>query len=181
MKRYYLLLYQRSLSKILFVLYAAFFVPAFIATASAADLKTEPAKPSEVQGTFTVMLYGCNGESDVNDIVLLQKEGENKPFGIDPPAFDYAYYGVERGIEGKEALRKAQQFLACSAEPDHIQLSRIVDSEGTILGFELKPQYRAAKYGAADSYFTRYTEDDDAITVQMIPNLDIGNKEKSGD
>jgi len=163
----------QTIRRIFVVFVTILFVYVFDSNVSAVDLKTEWADASEVQGTFTVMLYGCNGSSDVNNLAILKKEGEGKPFGIGPPPFDLAYFGVKIGLEGHDAIAEAIKFLACGVNMDHTLLSKITDSNGTILGFELKPQYNIAKFGTADAFFTRYIDNGDSITVHMIPNLDI--------
>jgi hypothetical protein len=176
MKKLYTFVTEQRTRRMFIVFATALFVFAFSSSISAADLKTEWADASEVQGTFTVMLYGCNGSSDVNNLAILKKEGEGKPFGIGPPPFDLAYFGVKTGLEGRDAIAEAKKFLSCGVDIDHTLLSKITDSDGTILGFELKPQYNIEKFGTANAFFTHYIDNEDSITVQMIPNLDIGKR-----
>jgi hypothetical protein len=163
----------------MFVLFAAtLFVFSFVSSAGAAGLKTARADASEVQGTFTLMLYGCSSGSDVNNVAILKKEGGGDAFKIDAPDSEYA---VKAGLDGREALAQAEKFLGCSVELDHTQLSKIMGPKGDVLGFEVKPQYEISRFGTPDAFETRYTWEGDSVTARIMPDPDIAREIQSGD
>jgi hypothetical protein len=163
----------------MFVLFAvALFVFSFVSSAGAAGLKTARADASEVQGTFTLMLYGCSSGLDVNNVAILKKEGGADAFKIDAPLSEYV---VKAGLDGREALAQAEKFLGCSAELDHTQLAKIMGPGGEILGFEVKPQYEIGRFGEPDVFATRYTWKDGSVTARIIPDPDITRAIESGD
>ena len=133
---------RRALSHVFAAFAMALFVFSFVSAVAAEDLKTSRADASEVDGTFMLMLIGCTSASDLNNIAILKKEEEDRSFEITSP------YGTEpiakSGLSGMDALAEADNFLGCNVESTHTQLSKIVNEEGTIVGFEVRPQYTPA-------------------------------------
>jgi hypothetical protein len=158
---------RRTMPYMVTTLFAVLLVSSFVAIATAEDLRTAKADASEVEGTFTLMLYGCNNESDVNNIAILQREGDVRSFNIEGQSSDVQ---VKAGLSGEAALVEADKFLECRSEFDHTQLAKIVDSEGSILGFEVKPHYLMEKYGMPDAFMTRYVITGDAIDAWITPS-----------
>lgn len=101
-------------------------------------LKTRSVGDIDIKGTFTLILYGCTHSDDLETFAILDKEGDR--YILDPysPNFNYK---VKQGIPAKEALIAAEQFINCHSSFQGPQLSRIVNTRGSTIGYEVKPQY----------------------------------------
>jgi hypothetical protein len=180
MKRLYIELAKRQTIFSLFALFvAALFVFSFVSSAAAAELKTARADASEVDGTYSLMLYGCNNGLDVNNVAILKKEGDGRTFEIAGPSG--AEPMVKTGLSGDVALAEAKKFLGCSVDVNHTQLDKIMSPEGTVLGFEVRPQYDLGIFGVPDAFSTSYTIKGDTVTARIIPDPAIENHYESGD
>jgi hypothetical protein len=160
----------RTMPHLLAVFAVALFVFSFVSAVAAEELKTKRADISEVQGTFTLLLSGCTSGSDIDNVAILKREDDGRSFDIAGP-----YTGevvVKKGLSGMEALAEADKFLGCSAEVDHTQLAKIMDGEGNIVGFEVKPQYGPERYGMPDAFTSRYTIKGDGVTARIAPTED---------
>ena len=73
-----------------------------------ASLKTAAANPSEVKGTFTLILYGGNYYDDLETMAILDREGDGYTLDLYVSDFDYR---VIKGVPAKEALAKAEKFI----------------------------------------------------------------------
>src|SRR5512139_1174686 len=82
-------------------------------------LKTEPASPAEVQGKFTLFLYGCRSRDDIENVAVLDREEDAYAFEIMAPDFSYT---VKRGLNAEDALREAELFVTCNIEFERSRL-----------------------------------------------------------
>jgi hypothetical protein len=168
MKTFYIKL--TTMRHVFAVLAAVVFVFSLVSAAAAEELKTKRADASEVQGTFTLLLSGCNSGSDIDNVAVLKRESDGRSLDIAGP-----YAGepvVKKGLSGEAALAEADKFLGCSGDVDHTQIAKIMDADGNILGFEVKPQYGPERYGMPDVFTTRYTLKGDTITARIAPTED---------
>jgi len=138
---------MRTLINCILVLTLLLFITASSTFALKRPLKTESANPSDVSGAFTLILYGANYSDDLETVAILDYEGDGYSFEPFAPAFNYK---VRKGIQAKEALREAEQFVSFHNSFWKSQLSKILNNEGATIGYEVKPLYRPFVYGFSD-------------------------------
>ena len=127
-------------------------------------LKTEAANLAEVQGKFTLLLYGCSSRDDLANIAILDKEGD--PYSLEIYAPDFSYT-TKAGLNAAEALREAERFVRCNFQSERSQLRRILGPAGAGVGFELRPLYSVVTFGKDDVLDVRYVIKDRKIVVHI--------------
>jgi hypothetical protein len=144
----------------------------FDACAGVNPLKTEPATAAEVKGTFTVIFYGGAYADDLETVALLDNEGDQFTFEPFAPDFDYI---IKKGLSAEEALKAAEKFVTFHPSFWRTQLIKIIDPEGNIIGFELKPLYFPFVYGTSDVldiYYWLKKEGKIKVTIKLKPSLE---------
>lgn len=146
-------------------------------------LKTLEVKPSEVAGTYSLLLYGCRYFDDIETVAILDKEGD--PFAIELYTPDFRYT-VKTGLSAAEALKEAEQFVKCSPHYQQSQFSKITDRAGNIIGYEMRPLYSPLRFGMYDvldiQYFSKgskiivYIRLDPAVKKELMDDDDRGSK-----
>lgn len=147
---------------------------------------TESARPEEITGTYTLILYGNSYLNDIETVAILDKEGDR--YTIEPYAPDFDYR-VVKGVPAKRALEQAYRFLKSGNSAYYsAQLSRIVDEKGAVIGYELRPLYEPFVYGLADVLDTNYWIKDNKVfaRIKIKPFIErelfsTGGREKSLD
>jgi len=169
------------------VLFALLLISCFGMNGSKADcyafekaLRTEEAKPDEIKGTFTLILYGGNYLDDLETIALLDAEGDQ--YVLDPfvPDFDYR---IKKGMPAPEAFKEAEGFVNFHPSFWRSQLSRIADKQGKTIGYEVRPLYRPFAFGISDVLDVNYWLKEKGrvkATIRLIPSLEK-NKLPGGD
>ncbi len=132
-------------------------------------LKTEAAKPADVSGVFTLILYGANYLDDLETIAILDYEGDDYHFEPYAPEFNYK---VKKGVQAQEALKEAEKFVSFHNSFWRSQLSKIVDKEGVTIGYEVKPLYRPFIFGFSDILDVYYWLKENG-KVKVIIRLDV--------
>lgn len=125
-------------------------------------LKTVPAEIADIAGTFTLILYGAEHSNDIETVAILDKEGDRYTFEPLAPKFKYI---VKRGLTAKEALEKADEFISWHNSFHRSQLSGIIDENGKIMGYELRPLYFPLAFGTGDIMDIDYRMRADKIAV----------------
>jgi len=135
-------------------------------------LKTEMAKPSEVTGTYTLLLYGCRYPDDLENVAVLEKEGGPYAFEIYAPA---SRYKIKSGLPADEALREARQFVTCSVHYQEYRMSGISDPAGAIIGYEVRPLYSPIRFGMYDVLNIQYVMKEGKIVVyiKLDPTVEL--------
>jgi hypothetical protein len=128
-------------------------------------LRSEWVNPSDVTGTFTVILYGGNYLNDIHTIAFLDSEGDQYTFEPYAPEFEYR---VLKGISAKEALDKAQDFVStidnCFSRS---QLSKVLDQNGKTIGYEMRPFYNTICYGLSDVLDVSYWNKGGKVVIRI--------------
>jgi len=137
---------------------------ALISLSGDSHLKTEAANPADIQGKFTLLLYGCSSRNDLANIAILDKEGDPYSFEIYAPDFSYA---IKAGLNAAEALQEAEQFVRCNIQSERSRLRRILSPAGAGIGFELRPLYSVVTFGKDDVLDVRYVIKDRKIVVHI--------------
>jgi hypothetical protein len=131
-------------------------------------LRTESATPTEITGSYTLILYGGNYANDIKTVVILAKEGTPYTFDVFAPAFDYR---VIKNVPAPEALEKAEKFVSFHPDFWKIQISEIVDPKGSAIGYEVKPLYYPTVFGYPNIIRTYYRMIGDKVTVYIRPHF----------
>jgi hypothetical protein len=133
-------------------------------------LDTRGAVPTDIQGAYTLILYGCRYPSDLENLAILYTDGG--PLTFEMYTLKTAYR-VKNGLPADEALKQAERFLTCSMDYWQTQLSKIVDRDGAIAGYELRPLYAPYKYGMMDVLDIHYWLRGSKVTVYIRLDPDI--------
>ncbi len=135
-----------------------------IAVSESNYLKTEEANPADVQGKFTLLLYGSGSSNDFANIAILDKEGDPYTFEIHAPAFSYT---IQTGIDAAQALQIAERFVRPNIMSERSRLHRILSPAGAGVGYELRPLYPVVTFGKDDVLDVRYRANDKKIIVSI--------------
>jgi hypothetical protein len=143
-------------------------------------LRTEEAKPDEMKGTFTLILYGGSYLDDLETIALFDSEGDHYVLEPFVPDFDYR---MKKGVPAQEAFKEAEKFVNFHPSFWRSQLSRILDKEGKTIGYEVRPLYRPFTFGISDVLDVNYWLKEKGrvkVTIRLIPSIEK-NKLPGGD
>ncbi len=148
--------------------------PVLTSSAFALDspLRTESASPSDLTGTFTLLLYGGRYADDIETVAIFAPEGGKYTYALYAPDFDYK---TEKGLPAPEALARAGKFVSFHNAFWRSQLSRILDPHGNTIGYELRPLYRPFVYGSSDVMDVYYWPKKDntiKVTIRLIPSVE---------
>jgi hypothetical protein len=135
-------------------------------------LKTEKAKVDDITGTFTLILYGGRFADDLETFAILDCEGDQYTFEPYAPDFDYR---IKKGIQAKKAIEEAKKFVSFHNSFWRSQLSKIVDSKGNTIGYELRPLYLPFVYGISDVLEIHYwlkKGNKVRVTIRLTPSLE---------
>jgi len=160
------------LAVIVALVFATSLLPTSDSFAFETSLRTKAANPSEVKGTFTLILYGGNYYDDLETMAILDPEGDPYTLDLFVPDFDYK---VMKGVSAKEAMAKAEKFIKFHPSFWHSQLSKILDDKGDVIGYELRPLYYPITYGVSDVLDVHYWMKEGGrvkVTVRLIPSVE---------
>ncbi len=145
---------------------AAVLAFALVATSCAPSLylKTEAARSGEVSGTYTLILYGARYSADIENVAILAKEGTGYVFEVYAPEFDYR---VKKNVHAEEALAEAGEFVGFHYAFRQSRLSKILDTNGSPIGYEVRPLYSPLDFGYADVFDITYALQERRVTVRI--------------
>jgi hypothetical protein len=175
LKRKEIIMKQRSILFLIIMIFTFYFVCLCLPSQPFAferSLKTEEASPSEIKGTFTLILYGGRYSDDLETIAILDLEEDQYNFEPYAPDFDYT---VKKGVTAEKALAAAQKFVSFHASFWRTQLSKILDEKGNIIGFEVRPLYRPFIYGVSDVLEVNYWPKRAGrvkVNIKLIPTVE---------
>lgn len=130
------------------------------------SLKTRDAATIK-EGSYTLILHGCNYGNDPETIAFLGREESPYPLQPYSPEFQYR---VTTGLSADEALAQAREFIVCSAHYSHARLREIVDPTGTISGYELRPLYQLGVFRQPDLLAVSYRLENERIMIYLTPH-----------
>jgi hypothetical protein len=146
-------------------------IVSFIVLSGDNHLKTEAAYPAEVQGKFTLLLYGgSSSPNDLANIAILDAEGDPYSFEIYAPDSSYT---VQAGLNAAQALKEAEQFVRRNIQFERSRLHRILSPAGAAIGYELRPLYSVTTFGRDDILDVRYSIKDRTVLVCIELEPDI--------
>ncbi len=149
------------------------------ACVSGTRLITKPADSSEVQGTYTLLLYGCRYADDLENMAILVQEGGPYPVEIYAPDF---MYRVKKGLTAPQALDEAEKFIACSFHNLWTStLRKVSDEAGRTIGYEVKPLYVPWEIGVPEVLLSSYSLKDGKVTVYIVLDPLVEKRKNTGD
>jgi|WetSurMetagenome_2_1015567.scaffolds.fasta_scaffold528688_1 hypothetical protein len=179
---------KKSMTLLVFMVFCLLgsFVGIPSAYALETPLKTEAASPKELTGTYRLILYGHRFANDVETVAVFDREGDGYTFDVFAPDFDFK---IKKDVPAAEALKEAQEFVSFQRDFWRSQLSKIIDSKGDVVGFELRPLYNPVVYGVSDILDVYYWPKENGrikVTIKLIPSVEekrfpgIGESPASG-
>jgi len=164
----------------------AILVAVLAACATGKPLLTTEAQPTDVKGTYTLLLYGCHYPDDVKDVAYLIDEGSKQPFEI----YDIkTSYKIKKGVPSEQALKEAEAFIRCSnRRVSYTGFRSIPDGAGGILGYEVRPLFFPTEFGFPDIMLINYVQLKDGMIrtyIKLHPDVEkqlaaSGDKSDSG-
>ena len=124
------------------------------ACAGGKGLRTLPAESGDLQGTYALILYGGNYADDLETIALLDKEGDRYTIELFAPPFSYR---IIKGQTAAHAIPAAEQFIRRHPAYNRQQMRAILDEQGSVIGFEIRPLYHPLAFGTDDVLDVDYT------------------------
>ena len=116
-------------------------------------------------GNYTLVLYGARHGNDLETIAALDYEGDDITIEPVSPAFDYK---KREHVKDGKALTEAKKFVSWYHSFRRVRLSRIIDEQGRVLGYEVRPIYSAtATYGYSDVLNVSYVLKDNKVAMYI--------------
>ena len=117
------------------------------ACAGGKALRTAPAMSGDLQGTYVLILYGGSYADDLETIAILDKEGDRYTFDPFSPPFSYR---IIKGQTAEHAIPAAEQFIRRHPSYNREQVRSILDEQGSVIGYEVRPLYFPLAFGTDD-------------------------------
>jgi hypothetical protein len=142
------------------------------------QLMTGAADPSEVKGTYTLLLYGCHYPTQIQDVAILVDEAGRYPVQI----YDLdTSYTVKKGIPAEQALSEADRFVRCSTNKIwRTEMRKILDDSGGIIGYEVRPLFMPVEFGTADVIRTSYSLHEGTVRAYIRLFPDVERQQQQG-
>ena len=132
------------------------------------QLITRAADPRELQGKYTLYLYGCHYPDDVENAAFLVARDTKYPFELYTLESSYKVWD---GLPAREALWEAEAFVRCGMHTVwYTRLRTIPDGQGGILGYEMVPVYMPYDMGTEDVLMITYALRDGKVRTVIQPN-----------
>ncbi|HWR57404.1 MAG TPA: hypothetical protein VN328_00830 [Thermodesulfovibrionales bacterium] len=135
-------------------------------------LETAGAKTSEVDGNFTLILYRGSLPGGIDCAAFLDDEADRYSFEVYAPDHEFT---TIRGLSGREAVERAEDFVSRNSSFMRSLLSRITDDNDHVMGYELRPLYQPFVYGTADILDINYDLRGVKIIIRISPDPSVRN------
>lgn len=132
---------------------------------------------ADITGNFTLILYGANHSDDLETIAILDKEGDEYEF--EPYAPEFAYK-TKKHLPAQEALAEAGKFVSWHHSFQDFRLSKLLDKNGSVTGYEVRPLYYPFDFGLSDVLDVDYITKGSKIIVRIRLSKSVEEK-TSGD
>jgi hypothetical protein len=119
-------------------------------------LKTEGVQPPEIDGLFSLILYGAN---DPKQLVILDIEGDEFLFQVEDSSHTYT---VTRGLSAEQSLAEAAKFIDTPNQTMHK-----IMHEGRPVGYEVRPLFQTVRFGAPDILDVGYRLEGNTVFVTV--------------
>jgi hypothetical protein len=113
---------------------------------------------------YSVILYGGRHYNDIETIAIFDIEEDKYIFEPFAPDFDYT---IRKGLSSEKAMAISKEFISGHHAFRTSQLSKILDKEGNVIGYELRPLYFPLVFGLSDVIDVEYWQKDGKIKVTI--------------
>jgi hypothetical protein len=144
---------KQSFYYLIGVIFLVFLVLTLGSCAGANQLRTELAQDSEITGSYTLILYGTKNAYELKTVAFLDKEEDGYELVPYAPQYDYK---VIKNLPAAEALKKALDYVKWPRDYRSTQLRKILDEQGNVIGYEVRPLYDPLAYGISNVLLVRY-------------------------
>ena len=134
-------------------IFLALLVFSLCSCAGGKQLRTELARNTEITGSYDLILFGTKNAYELRTIAFLDKEGDG--YELVPYAPDYEYK-VIKNLPGSEALDKALDYVKWPRDYRSSEVREILDDQGSIIGYEVRPLYEPIAYGISNVLVVQY-------------------------
>lgn len=171
---------MNRISALLFLCIAASAVsgPAVVQAFDKSLIRTGPVEAGNVKGSFTVILYGSRHANDIETVALLDIEGDE--YTIEPYAPDFDYR-VKKRLSAKDALHDAETFVGWHHAFWKTEMSRIFDTKGNTVGYEVRPFYRPLFVGFSDVMDIVYSLKGSTVRAHIHLKPEVERRLQGGD
>ncbi len=128
---------------------------------------------TDITENFTLILYGANHSDDLETIAILDKEGDEYEFSPYAPEFEYK---TKKHIPAQEAFSKAREFVSWHHSFQDLRLSKIIDKNGSVTGYEVRPLYYPFDLGLSDVLDVDYIPKGSKIIVRIRLSKSVEEK-----
>lgn len=122
---------------------------------------------------FTLILYGANHSDDLKTIAILDKEGDGYEFEPYAPEFEYK---TKKHLPAQEALSEAGKFVSWHHSFQDIRLSKLLDKNGSVTGYEVRPLYYPFDLGLSEVLDVDYIPKGSKIIVRIRLSKSVEEK-----
>ena len=143
----------RNSVSILVSIFLILLVFALSSCAGGKQLRTELAQGSEITGSYNLILFGTRNAYELKTIAFLDKEGDG--YELVPYAPDYDYK-VIKNLPADEALKRALDYVRWPRDYRSTQICEILDDQGSVIGYEVRPLYDPLAYGISNVLVVQY-------------------------
>jgi hypothetical protein len=149
------------------------------------QLYPSAANTAAIEGSYTLMLYGCHYPEDITNVAILVSDASKYPVEIND--IDTSYK-IEKDVPAAQALRRADSFLRCTTHRIwQTVVRRIPDDSGGTIGYEVRPLYFPLEFGQTDVLLTSYALRDGKVkaSIRLDPDVErmiygFGDNEERG-
>ena len=132
-------------------------------------LRTQEVQRDErITGMYSLILFHNADYDGLKTIAFLGAEGTGYSLVPYAPFLDYT---VSPNITGQEAIRRALIFISDNPLYKSYEISRILDTMGKTVGYEVRPLYNVLAHGVSDVMTVSYSLRDGGV-VQIHIELD---------
>ena len=124
-----------------------------VSCAGGKQLRTELSQDSGITGSYTLILFGTRTAYELKTVAFLDKEGDG--YELVPYAPEYNYK-VIKNLPGTEALNKALDYVKWPRDYKSSQVRKILDEQGSVIGYEVRPLYDPLAYGISNVLVVQY-------------------------
>ncbi len=152
------------------IIIALFLLISLASCVKSSGLITEEIRSDRISGTFTLILYGARFSGDIENVAILDIEGDKYTFEVFAPDFDYK---LRTRVPAEEAIKIAEGFIASYGSFKYPQISQIKDLNGNVIGYEFRPLYHPSEFGTFDVLDIDYWLEGNKVKVRigLIPEI----------
>ncbi len=128
-------------------------------------LKTSEIKNGAgIEGSFNLILYGGNYFNDLETVAIL--DIANDDYVFEPFAPEFRYRVIET-LNAEDAFRTAERFVSQHHAFYNATISKIFDTKGSVIGYEVRPLYHPYEFGTFNTIDIDYILREKKVVVKI--------------